>query len=101
MEEKVIHSRLAQALEQGYGLDREAARLQAAGFLLRLPEQLWKNIEEWLDGQPLSEIRYGRYSIPMILAIRQDQDFLDACDAMADYIEDAAEGERRIWRTVR
>lgn len=92
--------RLARAIEQQYGFRRELALQHAERVLAQTPEVLWPNIEEWMEGKELSEIRIGQYTVPMILHIRSSRDFLDALAAITDYSRDPALGENRIWRTV-
>ena len=60
------------------------------------PAPLQKNLEQWASGQPLSEIRIGRYSIPMIMAIWGQPDFSGALDVLTEYLT----GDRDVWIAV-
>ena len=91
--EKSNEKLLADRIQERYKLNEKAAEYHAD----KLMRQLW----EWSFGRSLTEIRYDQYSIPMIMHIRQNQDFLDACYTMIEYCQDKENGERLIWRTVR
>ena len=99
--EKPDEKLLADMIQEQYKLNEKAAAYHADKLLRQLPEIFWENLREWSAGRPLTEIRCDQYSIPMIMHIRQNQDFLDACYAMVEYCQDKENGERLIWRTVR
>lgn len=60
--------------------------------------RLEQNLREWISGEPISDIWIGKYCINAIMAIREDDDFLDALIAMSLYLENEADGIRKIWR---
>lgn len=85
-----------------YGFTQEAAQKKAMQVLERCPTALLQNVEEWSDGQKLTDIFIGRYSLPMILAIWNSKDFLRALEVMAELDEGSIEtAELRIWNMRR
>ena len=85
-----------------YGFTQEAAKKKALQVLERCPAALLRNVEEWADGQKLTDIFIGKYSLPMILAIWNSKDFLRALEVMAELDEGSIEtAELRIWNMRR
>ena len=66
------------------------------------PVELAQNVEEWAKGQKLTDIYIGKYSLPMILAIWNNRDFLKALEVMTELAKGNTEiAELRIWNMRR
>ena len=78
--------------------EEHSAELIADTLLAETDDRLWQNLEEWINGKPISDLWIGEYCINAIMAIRDDDDFLDALLAMSLYLRDEQEGIRVIWR---
>lgn len=66
------------------------------------PVVLAKNLEEWSKGQKLTNIYIGKYTLPMILAIWNSKDFLNALEVMDELEKGNVEtAELRIWNMRR
>lgn len=64
------------------------------------PVVLAKNLEEWSKGQKLTNIYIGKYTLPMILAIWNSKDFLNALEVMDELEKGNVEtAELRIWNS--
>lgn len=74
----------AKKIEGAYWMSPDKAQRQAKEILLRLPECLLPNIHEWIQGTALTDICIREYSIPMILAIWNSQDFLGAARVISE-----------------
>lgn len=91
-------AKLAKRIRQEYGLSQEEAHKKAAQMLKECPALLTQNVEEWSEGQMLTDIYIGRYSLPMILAIWNSSDFLRALEVMNELASGNAEtAELKIW----
>lgn len=85
-----------------YGSTQEAARDKAIQVLENCPPALAQNVEEWAKGQKLTDIYIGQYSLPMILAIWKNRDFLKAMEVMTELAEGSTEiAELKIWNMRR
>lgn len=81
-----------------YPYYRAEKQLEYADQLCRVDENLLKNVEEWANGQSLSDIWIRqKYCVRSVLQLRQDSDFADAVLSLNEYAEDAAR-EYLIWR---
>lgn len=97
-----LQKKLTARLVRNYHLSEPDAQVKARMLGQRCPAPLQKNLEQWASGQPLSEIRIGRYSIPMIMAIWGQPDFSGALDVLTEYLTgDRDAAERRIWQMRR
>ena len=93
---------LANAIRSAFpGLGDSGSLKRARDLLADTDPRLAPNINEWLQGGPVSDIRIGKYSINAIMAIRGERDFLSALEAMNLYLRDSAGGERLISRARR
>lgn len=102
--QKSIYPRLCAALESKCDMNPQIARGQAEHLLENMPEKLYPNLEEWMAGKPLSDLRVGRYSILMIMKMRrmnEERHFPMAAEMMGVYIRNPRAGERRIWHMWR
>lgn len=97
--------------EFGYtteGAEREVTRLLA---ILGDAPQLLANVDEWLDGQPLTDVFVGKYCVRTVLVIRgcpdkpaalaKRRDILNAIYALAVYAKDKRAGEALIFQIRR
>lgn len=95
-------TRLAERIRSEYGLTLGAAQDKAMRILEGCPVELVQNVEEWAKGQKLTDIYIGKYSLPMILAIWNSQDFLNALEVMAELEKGNTEiAELKIWNMRR
>ena len=73
--------------------------MQALG---NCPPALTQNLEEWAKGQKLTDIYIDQYSLPMILAIWKNRDFLKAMEVMTELANGNTEiAELKIWNMRR
>lgn len=72
--------------EQGI-LNYTASSVVAARILNNMPPELLPNVEEWIDDQPISDIKVNGVSIPDIMHQFPEHDilFLEAMDCMCDW----------------
>ncbi len=97
-----IETQLADRIRQEYGFTQEAAQDRAMVTLENCPPVLAQNIEEWAKGQKLTDIYIGQYSLPMILAIWKNRDFLKALEVMTELAKGNTEiAELQIWNMRR
>ncbi len=81
-----------------YGVRTDVAEKAAKNIIQRCPAALQKNLIEWQDNQPLTDIYIDRYSLPMILSIWGSRDFLRAFDVMVELAKGHIESaEFKIW----
>lgn len=80
----------------------ELSAANAERLARRLTEEtdarLEENVREWLEFLPVTPIVIGDYSLPLIMQIRGNGDFIGALLAMNDYLADPVLGARKIWR---
>ena len=62
-------------IQKIYGWNSNIGDKEAAQLIDNLPEELYPNIEEWLNNEPISEIDYGGMSIKRIM--EQHKESLD------------------------
>lgn len=72
--------------EQGL-LNYTASRAVAARIINNMPQELWPNVEEWIDDKPISDIKVHGVSIPDIMHQFQGRTilFLNAMECMCDW----------------
>lgn len=102
--QKSIFPRLCAAIESKCDMDPKLAKGQAEYLLEVMPEELYPNLEEWIAGVPISDLRVGRYSILMIMKMRkmdEERHFPMAAELMSVYVRNPRAGERRIWHMWR
>ena len=76
-----------------------AAEMRADRLLSEIPGALTVNVEEWINGEKLSDIFVDEYCVNAIMEIRGDKLVFDAIEALVLYSRDKEAGKRRIWRT--
>ena len=87
---------------QEYGFTQKTAQDKAEQIVKNCPVVLAKNLEEWSKGQKLTNIYIGKYTLPMILAIWNSKDFLNALEVMDELEKGNVEtAELRIWNMRR
>lgn len=97
-----MEPQLATKIQETYGLDAGNAQDKTKQILEACPPQLMPNILEWAAGRPLSDVYIGSYSIPMILSIWENEDFLKALSVMIELLQgDADKAVRQIWNMRR
>ena len=101
MMKQELQQDFAKKIEEAYWMSPDKAQKQAEEVLARLPDCLIPNIREWIQGTILTDICIQDYSIPMILALWDSQDFLGAVQVMAELEENPAEALRKIWNMRR
>lgn len=85
-----------------YGFTPEASKDRAMQVMENCPPALAQNVEEWAKGQKLTDIYIGQYSLPMILAIWKNRDYLKAMEVMAELAKGNTEiAELKIWNMRR
>jgi hypothetical protein len=64
-----------------------ASRVVATRIINNMPQELWPNIEEWIDDRRISDIKVHGVSIPDIMHQFPEQDilFLNAMECMCDW----------------
>lgn len=67
-------------------------------LLSRLDSRLVPNVEQWLNGEELTDIEIGKYSIRDIMKIRDNTEFFDALETMLDCIENPEIADYFVWR---
>lgn len=94
--------RLTERICLEYGFTQEVARKKAMQALEDCPVALTQNVEEWSKGQNLTDIYIGKYSLPLILAIWKNRDFLKAVEVMTELANGNTEiAELKIWNMRR
>ena len=79
---QVDAQKLAAKIKTEYGISEQAAFEKAAQIQQDCPEQLAQNVCEWVEDRPLTDIFVDGYSLPMILYIWGNRDFLRAFHLM-------------------
>ncbi len=91
---------LAKKITEAYPWTKPQAALDRAERLLGdISDELMVNLREWVNGEEISDVRTGDYSVRMVMGIRGDNQFLDALEALVLYSKDEKAGLREIWRT--
>ena len=95
-------TQLVDRIHLEYGFTQRAAQARALQALENCPHALVQNLEEWAKGQKLTDIYIGQYSLPMILAIWKNRDFLKAMEVMTELDKGNTEiAELKIWNMRR
>ena len=95
-------TQLVDRIRLEYGFTQEIAKDIAMQALENCPPALARNIEEWAKGQKLTDIYIGQYSLPTILAIWKNRDFLKAMEVMTELAKGNTEiAEQKIWNMRR
>lgn len=93
---------LVRKIAQVYCIDRNNAMNLAEYCIKHTPHKFQRNICEWIEGECLTDIYAGRYSVPMIMAIWKSKDFLEALFVVTELEKgDADKAERQIWNMRR
>ena len=84
---------LSDKIQEIYGCNYILGDKKAAKLIDNLPKELFPNVEEWLGGDPISEIDYGGMSIKRIMEQHKESlgriyDFLTCLEIMNNYIAD-------------
>lgn len=94
-----LQMKLKARIQEVYGLSEEKAWYKAEELMRKCPDELLPNIYEWSGREKLSDIFVGKYSIPMIMAIWKNEDFMRALNVMTEFKNgDRNKAERQIWR---
>lgn len=95
-------TQLTDRIRQEYGFTQEASQDRALQALENCLPALAQNLEEWAKGKKLTDIYIGQYSLPMILAIWKNRDFLKAMEVMTELANGNTEiAEQKIWNMRR
>ena len=96
---QVDAQKLAAKIKTEYGISEQAAFEKAAQIQQDCPEQLAQNVCEWVEDRPLTDIFVDGYSLPMILYIWGNRDFLRAFHLMQMVVN--GESKPAIWEMRR
>lgn len=97
-----VKRKLAEKICSEYCLSKENAIKKASYLYKKCPDRLKKNLYQWAVGEPLEDIFVDKYSVPMILTIWGNHDFIGAIEVVAEYLTgDRDIAERRIWQMRR
>lgn len=95
-------TQLTDRIRREYGFTQEVAQVRAVQTLENCPPELAQNLEEWAKEQKLTDIYIGQYSLPMILAIWKNRDFLKAMEVMTELAKGNTKiAELKIWNMRR
>lgn len=93
---------LAEQICKEYGLGKENAQTKAMELYKKCPYQLRENLAQWAAGVELEDIYIGKYSVPLIMAIWGNRDFIGAVEVISEYFDGNQDiAERRIWQMRR
>ena len=67
-------------------------------LLSGLDSRLISNVEQWINGEELTDIKIGKYSIKEIMKIRANNEFFDALDTMCKCIDNPEIADYFVWR---
>ena len=91
-------TKLADKISREYGFNRGAAQVKAVEALEMCPPALAENLKEYTESKPLTDIYIGKYSLPMILALWNSNDFLRALEVITEYSNgNKGTAELKIW----
>lgn len=79
-------------------MDAVCCEKYADELLLGLDSRLVSNVEQWINGEELTDIRIGTYSIKEIMKIRNNNEFFDALDTMRECIANPEIADCLVWR---
>ena len=95
-------TQLTDRIRLEYGITQKVEQDRSLQALENCPPALVQNLEEWAKGQKLTDIYIGQYSLPMILAIWKNRDFLKAMEVMTELAKGNTEiAEMKIWNMRR
>lgn len=99
---QVDTQQLAAKIKTEYGISDQAAFEKAAQIQQSCPVQLIQNVCEWVEGRPLTDIFVEGYSVPMILYLWGNRDFLRAFTVMQMIANgEKKQAESAIWEMRR
>ena len=97
-----MRAALTEKIIKQYKLNVADAVLRAEMVMKKCPQILMKNVCEWVRNMPLTDVYVGEYSLPMILSIWNNSDFLRALEVMEELLEGHTEmAELKIWEMRR
>lgn len=97
-----LKKKLEERICREYYLDRRNAQIKASELCLKCPDLLKQNLYQWACEEQLKDIYVGKYSVPMVMAIWGNSDFLGAVEVVIEFlIGDQDIAERRIWQMRR
>lgn len=103
---RIDRSRLIAAIRRHYPDHGENWSIRYADRMIaRTDARLETNVREWVDGMPLSDVRFpardGRaYSILSVMQARANTDFLGALEVMDEFFRDEDAAIAQIRRVV-
>lgn len=96
-----MERQLENKISREYRIDKDKACKIAKNIISEVPKELLVNVNEWIKGQKLSDIYIEGYSLPMILALWNNSDFLTAINVMCELTRNKESAEKKIWRMWR
>ena len=98
MMKQIDTEKLVAKIIEDYGISRKAALEKAAWIEQECPKVLMQNVEEWIEGKEFTEICIENHSIPLILFLWHNRDFLEAHAVMKE-LEDGeiTKAKEKIW----
>ena len=100
--ENIDLARFSQAIRRQYpGITSEMADGYARLWERRIDPLCTEALSCWIREEALPEVRFQDMTLQQILAIRGDNDALQAILLMSDYIRDPSAGMRKILRPRR
>ena len=97
--QKMDRKKIINALRRESPLISEAECEKRADRILReTDERFTVNVEEWADSRPFSDVRAGKYSISLIMGIREDNSFYPAWEAIHNAVRDPENADMYVWR---
>ncbi len=92
-------SKIINALRKESPLISEAeCEKRAERILKETDERFAVNVKEWADSKPLSDVRAGKYSISLVMGIREDDSFYSAWEAVHNALRDPENADMYVWR---
>ncbi len=79
-------------------ISEEECGYRADRIIKETDERFIVNVEEWADSKPLSDVRAGKYSIRLVMGIREDNSFYPAWEAIHNAIKDPQNADIYVWR---
>lgn len=97
-----VKKKLTERICREYCIDQCNAQAKTSELCLKCPDLLKKNLYQWACEEQLEDIYVGKYSVPMVMAIWGNSDFLSAVEVVTEYLTgDQDIAERRIWQMRR
>ncbi len=81
-------------------ISAEECERRADRIINETDERFVVNVEEWSSAMPLSDVRAGKYSIRLIMGIREDKSFYPAWEAMHNALRDPENADMYVWRFI-